>query len=57
MDIDQHVTGAARAFDGTTIYPLGKDVFIAVQWFNGGLSYVIRVSDHNVFLFMMIMIG
>ena len=32
-------------FDGTKIFPLGKDVYAGVQWFNNGLSYIIRVSQ------------
>ena len=36
---------AKIAQDGTKIFPLGKDVFVGVQWFNNGLSYIIRVSQ------------
>jgi len=36
---------AKIAYDGTKIFPLGKDVFVGVQWFNNGLSYIIRVSQ------------
>ena len=41
---------AKIAFDGTKIFPLGKDVFVGVQWFNNGLSYIIRVSP-KVFIY------
>ena len=41
---------AKTAFDGTKIFPLGKDVFVGVQWFNNGLSYIIRVSP-KVFIY------
>ena len=52
MEIDS----GARAFDGTRIYPLGKDVFIGVQWFNGDLSYILRVSSINILSIFLISI-
>ena len=51
MDVDQSPYSSVIAYDGTRIYPLGKDVFFGVQWFNNGLSYVIRVS-HGVSIFI-----
>ena len=46
MEIDgDNAFSSEIAFDGTQIYPLGKDVFFGVQWFNGGLSYIVRVSN------------
>ena len=46
MEIDgDNPFSSEIAFDGTRIYPLGKDVYFGVQWFNGGLSYIVRVSN------------
>ena len=33
------------AYDDTKIFPLGKDMYVGVQWYNNRLSYLIRVSQ------------
>ena len=33
------------AYDDTKIFPLGKDMYVGVQWYNNSLSYLIRVSQ------------
>ena len=46
MEVDgDNPFSSELAFDGTRIYPLGKDVYFGVQQFNNGLSYIVRVSN------------